>query len=96
MSIQGDVFQKIIDEIVQASQADFEENGVNQQTLVELQQVSWYLSSLLFATFTSAILFRSLLQKRFALRNIVERKRWIDSWLATTCSAQNRQQRRWK
>ncbi|GAB7341694.1 hypothetical protein MBLNU457_g0035t2 [Dothideomycetes sp. NU457] len=38
MLVQGDVFQKIIEEIVQASQADFEENGVNQQTLIELQQ----------------------------------------------------------
>jgi len=45
MTFQGDVFQKIIDEIVQASQADFEENGVNQQTLVELQQVSCLLLS---------------------------------------------------
>lgn len=49
MLTQGDVFQKIIDEIVQASQADFEENGVNQQTLVELQQVSWHFPSLSFA-----------------------------------------------
>ena len=34
---------KIIEEVVSASQTDFEENGVNQQTLVELQQVSLFL-----------------------------------------------------
>ncbi|KAF2148305.1 hypothetical protein K461DRAFT_282747 [Myriangium duriaei CBS 260.36] len=36
--IAGDIFEKIIQEVVQASQTDFEENGVNQQTLVELKQ----------------------------------------------------------
>ncbi|GAM90711.1 hypothetical protein ANO11243_087560 [Dothideomycetidae sp. 11243] len=34
----GDIFEKIIEEVVQASQTDFEENGVNQQTLLELKQ----------------------------------------------------------
>lgn len=37
---QGDVYQKIIEEVVQASMNDFEESGVGQGTLNELQQVS--------------------------------------------------------
>lgn len=36
--IVGDIFLKIIEEVASASQTDFEENGVNQQTLLELQQ----------------------------------------------------------
>jgi len=38
---QGDVYAKIIEEVVEASRADFEENGVSSLTLQELQQVSW-------------------------------------------------------
>ncbi|GAB7364702.1 hypothetical protein MBLNU230_g5502t1 [Neophaeotheca triangularis] len=34
----GDVFQKIIEEVVAASTNDFEESGVGQQTLADLQQ----------------------------------------------------------
>ena len=37
---QGDVYLKIIEEVVQASMNDFEESGVGQGTLNELQQVS--------------------------------------------------------
>ena len=37
---QGDIFQKIIEDVSAASQNDFEENGVQPQTLKELQQVS--------------------------------------------------------
>ncbi|TKX19613.1 putative transcription factor IIA, alpha/beta subunit [Elsinoe australis] len=36
--IAGDIFEKIIEEVVQSSQTDFEENGVPQQTLTELKQ----------------------------------------------------------
>lgn len=36
--VAGDIFEKVIHEVVQASQTDFEENGVNQQTLLELKQ----------------------------------------------------------
>jgi hypothetical protein len=38
--VQGDVYQKIIEEVVAASTNDFEESGVGQATLNELQQVS--------------------------------------------------------
>ena len=37
---QGDVYEKIIHEVVDASKNDFEESGVGQGTLNELQQVS--------------------------------------------------------
>lgn len=37
---QGDVYEKIIQEVVDASKNDFEESGVGQGTLNELQQVS--------------------------------------------------------
>ena len=36
---QGDVYQKIIEEVVLASTNDFEESGVGQTTLNELRQV---------------------------------------------------------
>jgi hypothetical protein len=39
-SEQGDVYEKIIQEVVDASKNDFEESGVGQATLNELQQVS--------------------------------------------------------
>ncbi|KAG9653948.1 transcription factor IIA, alpha/beta subunit, partial [Aureobasidium melanogenum] len=39
-TITGEIYEKIIQEVINASQNDFEENGVQQQTLVELQQ-SW-------------------------------------------------------
>jgi hypothetical protein len=38
-SLQGEIYEKIIQEVINASQNDFEENGVQQQTLMELQQV---------------------------------------------------------
>ncbi|KAL2035226.1 MAG: Uncharacterized protein AUREO_000420 [Aureobasidium pullulans] len=38
--ITGEIYEKIIQEVISASQNDFEENGVQQQTLMELQQ-SW-------------------------------------------------------
>jgi hypothetical protein len=37
--LQGEIYEKIIQEVINASQNDFEENGVQQQTLMELQQV---------------------------------------------------------
>ncbi|KEQ79366.1 hypothetical protein M438DRAFT_328121 [Aureobasidium pullulans EXF-150] len=37
--ITGEIYEKIIQEVISASQNDFEENGVQQQTLMELQQV---------------------------------------------------------
>ncbi|THX60221.1 TFIIA-domain-containing protein, partial [Aureobasidium pullulans] len=37
--LQGEIYEKIIQEVISASQNDFEENGVQQQTLMELQQV---------------------------------------------------------
>lgn len=45
--MQGDIFQKIIEDVVAASQNDFEENGVQPQTLNELQQVRHSISSIL-------------------------------------------------
>lgn len=39
------MYQKIIEEVVQASMNDFEESGVGQGTLNELQQVSYPRSS---------------------------------------------------
>ncbi|KAF2211644.1 hypothetical protein CERZMDRAFT_90850 [Cercospora zeae-maydis SCOH1-5] len=38
-TLVGDVYLKIIEEVITASQADFEEGGVGSQTLGELQQV---------------------------------------------------------
>ncbi|EME46426.1 hypothetical protein DOTSEDRAFT_70433 [Dothistroma septosporum NZE10] len=38
-TLVGDVYQKIIEEVVQASSNDFEESGVMGSTLQELQQV---------------------------------------------------------
>jgi len=38
-SVQGEIYQKVMDEVINQSQNDFEENGVNQQTLMELRQV---------------------------------------------------------
>jgi hypothetical protein len=45
---QGDVYEKIIQEVVDASKNDFEESGVGQGTLNELQQVSNHSPSCLF------------------------------------------------
>lgn len=39
MHSQGDVYAKIIEEVVTASSNDFEESGVSSTTLSELQQV---------------------------------------------------------
>ena len=39
MKTQGDIFQKIIEDVCAASKNDFEENGVEPQALNELQQV---------------------------------------------------------
>jgi hypothetical protein len=39
MRCQGDIYAKIIEEVVNNSTNDFEENGVNQSTLSELQKV---------------------------------------------------------
>ncbi|KAG8629804.1 hypothetical protein KVT40_001423 [Elsinoe batatas] len=36
--VAGDIFDKVIEEVVSASMTDFEENGVPQQTLTELKQ----------------------------------------------------------
>jgi len=38
--LQGDVYAKVIEEVIEASKADFEENGVSSLTLQEMQQVS--------------------------------------------------------
>ena len=38
--MKGDVYQKIIEDVISASATDFEESGVSQATLQELQQVS--------------------------------------------------------
>lgn len=43
--MQGEIYEKIIQEVINASQNDFEENGVQQQTLMELQQVGHVLRS---------------------------------------------------
>jgi hypothetical protein len=45
---QGDVYLKIIEEVVEASKNDFEESGVGQGTLNELQQVSNNIPAYLF------------------------------------------------
>lgn len=39
MKSQGDVYAKIIEEVVEGSKADFEEHGISSTTLQELQQV---------------------------------------------------------
>lgn len=38
--LQGDVYNKIIDDVISASSTDFEESGVSQSTLQELRKVS--------------------------------------------------------
>ena len=38
--IQGTVFERVIQEVCESSQVDFEESGVDQQTLEDLRQVS--------------------------------------------------------
>lgn len=40
MRRQGDVYAKIIEDVVDMSKGDFDDNGVGQGTLSELQQVS--------------------------------------------------------
>lgn len=37
--LQGTVFERVIQEVCDASQVDFEESGVDQQTLVDLRKV---------------------------------------------------------
>jgi hypothetical protein len=37
---QGSVFERVIQEVCDASQVDFEESGVDQQTLADLRNVS--------------------------------------------------------
>lgn len=37
--MQGTVFERVIQEVCDASQVDFEESGVDQQTLVDLRKV---------------------------------------------------------
>jgi hypothetical protein len=48
--LQGEIYEKIIQEVINASQNDFEENGVQQQTLMELQQVGHFFSFSLHIT----------------------------------------------
>ena len=43
---QGNVYQQIIDKVIQASQNDFEEFGVDQSTLDEMKQVSYNLAAM--------------------------------------------------
>ncbi|GAA5231390.1 hypothetical protein GCM10025794_36040 [Massilia kyonggiensis] len=37
--MQGTVFDRVIQEVCDASQVDFEESGVDQQTLIDLRKV---------------------------------------------------------
>lgn len=39
MRSQGDVYAKIIEEVIESSRTDFEEHGISPTTLQELQQV---------------------------------------------------------
>lgn len=39
---QGQVYKKIIDTVVEASRTDFEENGVSNDVLLALQEVSMF------------------------------------------------------
>ena len=39
---QGQVYDKVIHEVCEASRVDFEEGGVDQQTLEEMRRVSQY------------------------------------------------------
>ena len=41
MPFQGQVYSRIIDQVCDASQTDFEEGGVDSDTLKLLKQVSW-------------------------------------------------------
>ena len=51
---QGDVYEKIIQEVVDASKNDFEESGVGQGTLNELQLVSNHSPSCLLLSYLEA------------------------------------------
>ena len=59
--LQGEIFEKIIQDVINASQNDFEENGVQQQVLTELQQVGPFLT---FCHFTCLAFCPCLLEVR--------------------------------
>jgi len=42
ISPQGTVFDLVIQEVCDSSQVDFEESGVDQQTLLDLRQVCFF------------------------------------------------------
>ncbi|KAF5846128.1 hypothetical protein GGP41_008594 [Bipolaris sorokiniana] len=46
-SVVGGVYQQIMEKVIQASQNDFEESGVDQSTLEEMKQVCCNLASIL-------------------------------------------------
>lgn len=66
---QGEVYQRIIQEVIDTSVIDFEEAGVNASTLEELKQVSWVgtISSFhsLVVSFLYPLLWAPLLRGRF-------------------------------
>ena len=57
--LQGDVYAKVIEDVISASSTDFEESGVSQSTLQELQKVSrmFRLVRVIPQTFTSIAIF---------------------------------------
>jgi len=61
---QGDVYLKIIEEVIATSSTDFEESGVSQSTLQDLQRVSrisrifWSKITAPFDSSSSLLLFR--------------------------------------
>lgn len=48
--IVGEVYQTVIEEVINSSRVDFEENGVEESVLEELRKVSKRLSSFLVST----------------------------------------------
>lgn len=48
--IVGEVYQTVIEEVINSSRVDFEENGVEESVLEELRKVSERLSSFLVLT----------------------------------------------
>jgi transcription initiation factor TFIIA large subunit len=69
-AMQGNVYQQIIEKVIQASQNDFEEFGVDQSTLDEMKQVchsslAVCISSCVFPIITALPLLLSLRQHEY-------------------------------
>ena len=62
---QGQLYKRIVDTVVEASRADFEENGVNVDTIKTFQDVGLHL---LFDSVAPAVMFAS--HSAFMLSNV--------------------------